>query len=177
MLVASNNTANVESVIWFLREVAPLAPGVTVKIVGNVDAGVRAQAPDLYAAYKHWFLGRIDDPGAVYASARLALLPTISGTGLSIKSVEALSSGLPLIATTQALRGMDEEALRLAGVIVADLPADFARALTAAEARGPLDQAARGASAARRYYDARFSLAAYERSLCKQAARLLGHIS
>lgn len=177
VLVASNNTANVESVIWFLREVAPLAPGVTVKIVGNVDAGVRAQAPDLYAAYKHWFLGRIDDPGAVYASARLALLPTISGTGLSIKSVEALSSGLPLIATTQALRGMDEEALRLAGVIVADLPADFARALTAAEARGPLDQAARGASAARRYYDARFSLAAYERSLCKQAARLLGHIS
>ena len=81
----SNNTANVESVIWFLREVAPLAPGVTVKIVGNVDAGVRAEAPDVYAAYKRWFLGRVDDPGAVYASARLALLPTISGTGLSIK--------------------------------------------------------------------------------------------
>ena len=39
ILVASNNTANVESVIWFLREVAPKAPGVAVKIVGNVDAG------------------------------------------------------------------------------------------------------------------------------------------
>ncbi len=58
-----------------------------------------------------WFLGRVEDPGAVYANARLVLLPTIGGTGLSIKTVEALSSGLPLIATPQALRGMDREAL------------------------------------------------------------------
>ena len=118
ILVASNNTANVESVIWFLRDVAPKAPGVTVKIVGNVDAGVRSKAPEQYAAYKDWFMGRVEDPGVFYARARLVLLPTISGTGLSIKTVEALSSGLPLIATTQAMRGMDEEASRLSGVVI-----------------------------------------------------------
>ncbi|MBM3563549.1 MAG: glycosyltransferase family 4 protein [Alphaproteobacteria bacterium] len=165
ILVASNNTANVESVIWFLREVAPATQGVVVKIVGNVDAVVRSKAPEQYAAYKDWFMGRVDDPSAVYANARIALLPTISGTGLSIKSVEALSSGLPLIATRQAMRGMDEEALRLPGVVIADSALEFAQALSRAAANAPLDESARRASSARRYYESRFSLAAYKASL------------
>ncbi|MGD9539518.1 MAG: glycosyltransferase [Methylocystis sp.] len=165
VLVASNNAANVESVIWFLRDVAPKTQGVAVKIVGNVDAAIRSKAPEQYAAYKDWFLGRVDDPRAVYANARIALLPTISGTGLSIKSVEALSSGLPLIATTQAMRGMDEEALRLPGVVIADSASEFADALSRAAATAPLDESARRVSPARRYYESRFSLAAYKASL------------
>lgn len=174
ILVASNNTANVESVVWFLREVAPMAPGVSVKIVGNVDAGVRGQAPEQFAAYKDWFLGRVDDPGAAYANARLALLPTISGTGLSIKSVEALASGLPLIATTQAFRGMDAAAFGLAGVAFADTPETFARALAESAAAPVSDASQRGASATRAYYDAHFSLAAYRRNLAALAVPLLG---
>lgn len=174
ILVASNNTANVESVIWFLREVAPKAPGVTVKIVGNVDAGVRSKAPEQYAAYKDWFLGRVEDPGVVYANARLALLPTISGTGLSIKTVEALSSGLPLIATTQAMRGMDEEALSLPGVVIVSSAEEFADALNrAAAVSAPLDEARRRGSPARRYYESRLSLAAYKASLGVLAAALI----
>ncbi|MCQ4191427.1 glycosyltransferase [Methylocystis suflitae] len=173
ILVASNNTANVESVIWFLREVAPKAPGITVKIVGNVDAGVRSKAPEQYAAYKDWFLGRIEDPGVVYANARLALLPTISGTGLSIKTVEALSSGLPLIATRQAMRGMDEEALNLSGVVIVDSAQEFADALSRAAASAPMDEMGRRGSPARRYYESRLSLAAYKASLGVLAAALI----
>jgi len=173
VLVASNNTANVESVLWFLSEVAPKAPGVAVKIVGNVDDAVRSKAPEQYATYKEWFLGRVEDPGSIYANARLALLPTISGTGLSIKSVEALSSGLPLIATTQAMRGMEEAALRLPGVVIVNSAAEFAQALTLAAADVPLDEAARRASAGRRYYESRFSLSAYKASLGVLAAALI----
>ncbi|RNJ49811.1 glycosyltransferase [Methylocystis hirsuta] len=173
ILVASNNAANVESVVWFLREVAPKAPGVTVKIVGNVDAGVRSKAPEQYAAYKDWFLGRVEDPGAVYANARLALLPTISGTGLSIKTVEALSSGLPLIATRQAMRGMDEEALSLPGVVIVDSAQEFADALSRTAASAPLDESGRRGSPARRYYESRLSLAAYKASLGVLAAALI----
>jgi polysaccharide biosynthesis protein PslH len=171
VIVSSNNAANVESVIWFLREVAPRAPGAKVKIAGSVDAGVRARAPEQYAAYRSWFLGRVDDPGAVYANARLALLPTISGTGLSIKTVEAMSSGLPLIATPQALRGMDAGARALAGVTIAESPEDFARALSAA-ASAP-SEPVRAATATRAYFEARFSLPAYARNLGVLAGPLL----
>lgn len=173
VIVSSNNTANVESVIWFLREVAPKAPGLRVTIAGNVDAGVRARAPDLYAAHKGWFLGRVEDPGAVYAGARLALLPTIAGTGLSIKTVEAMSSGLPLIATPQALRGMEADVLDLAGLTVAEGADAFARAMVESAARPPLSESQRDLSATRAYYERRFSLVAYERTLGTLAAPLL----
>jgi len=171
VLVASNNSANVESVIWFLREVAPRAEGVAVKIAGNVDAGVRARAPAEYERYRSWFLGRVEDPGAIYANARLALLPTISGHGLSIKTVEAMASGLPLIATPHALRGMRDDAAALAGVVVAEDAESFARALARAAAAATVpDEAARIVSAARRYFETQFSLAAYERNLAALAA-------
>jgi glycosyltransferase involved in cell wall biosynthesis len=173
VIVSSNNTANVESVIWFLREAAPKAPGVRVKIAGSVDAGVRARAPEQYAAYKEWFLGRVDDPGAVYAGARLVLLPTIGGTGLSIKTVEAMSSGLPLIATPQALRGMDPGASALGGLTIVETAEDFARALAAAATAPPLGESARAGAATRNYYEAHFSLEAYARNLHTLALELI----
>ena len=173
VIVASFNTANIESVIWFLREVAPHAKDVSVKIVGNVDAGVRSRAPDEFEKYKSWFLGRVDDLDAVYANTRLALLPTISGSGLSIKTLEAFASGLPIIATTHALRGMSAEAAALEGVVVVDEPEAFARALRET-AKGPIPTTAqRQASAARAYYEANFSLRAYERNLAPLVAPLL----
>ncbi|WP_442756917.1 glycosyltransferase [Methylocystis sp. JAN1] len=171
VIVSSNNPANVESVVWFLREVAPRAPGVNVTIAGNVDAGVRARAPEQYETYRTWFLGRVDDPGAVYARARLVLLPTINGTGISIKAVEALSSGLPIIASPQALRGMDAEAFRLAGVTIAESAEDFAEALRAAAAKpGQSDSPCASTTS---YYESRFSLAAYRRNLATLAGPLL----
>lgn len=174
VLVASNNPANVESVIWFLREVAPLASGVAVKIVGNVDAGVRAAAPREHERFKSWFVGRVDDPGAVYASARLVLLPTISGHGLSIKTVEAMASGLPLIATRLALRGMTSDALALPGVTIAEDANNFARALRDAASSDHIpDEKERRNSPVRAYYDAHFSARAYASNLTALTAPLL----
>lgn len=168
VIVSSNNSGNVESLIWFLREVAPKAPGIRVTIAGNVDSGVRARAPGLHAAHRDWFLGRVEDPGAIYANARLVLLPTTAGTGLSIKTVEALSSGLPVIATPQALRGMSDEIRRLRGVTVAETAEAFAQAMIAAAA-GP----APGTTATRACYEAQFSTAAYQRRLEGFAEALL----
>gem|GEM_PF-535685 len=170
LLVASNNAANVESVVWFLREVAPQAPDVSVQIVGNVDAGVRARAPQEYKKYAHWFTGQVENLAEVYANAKLALLPTISGHGLSIKSVEALSSGLPLIATPQAMRGMDERAMdesvmTLPGIEFAETTSAFAQLLRDAVERPIPDAATRAASATRAFYDRHFSQAAYRRNL------------
>jgi glycosyltransferase involved in cell wall biosynthesis len=175
LLVASNNSANVDSVCWFLREVLAGARIPHLRIVGNVDAGVKARDPALYAAYRASFVGRVDDPGAAYATARLALLPTISGHGLSIKTVEALASGLPLIATSHAFRGMRLDATRFSDVIVADSAADFAHALGAAvtDAFVP-SEAQRAASEMRSFYDAHFSLDAYRANLAALAPPLLG---
>ncbi|MBI1867648.1 MAG: glycosyltransferase family 4 protein [Methylocystis sp.] len=173
VLVASNNTANVESVIWFLREVMSRAGAVAVKIVGNVAAGVKARAGDLFNAHKCLFVGGVGDPAAVYRDARLALLPTIAGHGLSIKTVEAMSSGLPLIATSHAFRGMRVDARAFRNVALADAPEDFARALRDAASDGPLTTAERRRSDTRAFFEANFSLRAYERNLIALVLPLL----
>ena len=136
-----------------------------MQIVGNVDAGVRSRAPQEYNAYANWFTGQVEDLSAVYANARLVLLPTISGHGLSIKSVEALSSGLPLIATPQAMRGMDESVMTLPGIEYAETAEAFAQLLRAGAERPAPDASTRAASATRAYYDKHFSLEAYQRHL------------
>ncbi|MDE2577442.1 MAG: glycosyltransferase [Hyphomicrobiales bacterium] len=173
VLVSSWNRANVESALWFLRDVVPLAPGIAVKIYGSVGDGVRAADAALHEKYRAWFMGRVDHIGDIYANARLALLPTTSGTGLSIKSVEAMASGLPLVATSHALRGMNIDPTSLDNVALADDAEGFAAALRMLAARPAPDEAQRISSATRRAYDAHFSEAAYRAKLSAIAAPLL----
>ncbi len=162
LIVASNNAANVESLLWFLREVFPRP----LTIAGNVDAGVRAKDAGLFERHREAFAGRVDDLGALYARAKLVLLPTIDGTGLSIKAVEAMSSGLPLIATRLAFRGMAIEPANLRNVALADDAEAFAAALRQA-ADGPASNEDPMGSDTRRAYDDLFSEAAYARNLAR----------
>ena len=176
VLVSSRNRANVESALWFLREVAPRAPEISVRIYGSVDAGVRAADSALYEKYRDWFAGRVDRIDWIYERARLALLPTTSGTGLSIKSVEAMASGLPLIATTHAFRGMNLDAASLDNVTFADDAEGFAAAMRRAAAFAACatpGEEARRASATRKAYDAHFSEQAYAAQLAGIAAPLM----
>lgn len=170
VIVASGNFPNTLSVEWFLREVAPRAPHAQVKIAGNVDGALKARNPELYERWRHLFLGRVEDIGAIYANAGLVLLPTTEGHGLSIKAVEALSSGAPLIATPQAFRGMKVDPASLANVTLCDTAEAFAGALDDAAARGPArNPAALGATRAisdtRKFYEANFSDGAYRRAI------------
>ena len=173
VLVSSRNRANVESAMWFLREVAPLAPEISVRIYGSVDAGVRAADSALHEKYKSWFTGRVERIESIYENSKAALLPTTSGTGLSIKTVEAMASGLPLISTAHAFRGMNFDASTLGNVVLADTAEGFAAALRKAVAAPVPTGTDRRASATRKAYDAHFSEQAYAARLAEVAAPLM----
>ena len=87
--------------------------GARVAIYGNIDGGVKRRDAALYESHRALFKGRVDDIGAVYANAGCVLLPTVEGHGLSIKAVEALSCGAPLVATPLAFRGMQVDPAKL----------------------------------------------------------------
>ncbi|MGA8170944.1 MAG: glycosyltransferase, partial [Methylocystis sp.] len=129
VIVASDNYANFVSLRWFLNEVLPLVGDVAVSIYGNIDAGAKSRDKALYESHRALFKGRVADLGAVYADAACILLPTIEGHGLSIKAVEALSSGAPLIATPAAFRGMGIDPTKLSNVTLREDAAGFAAAL------------------------------------------------
>jgi glycosyltransferase involved in cell wall biosynthesis len=55
-------------------------------------------------------LGFVDDPKDFYGDMDIILNPNIGGSGLKIKSVEALAFGKPLIATHDAMTGIPSDA-------------------------------------------------------------------
>ena len=173
LIVASGNRPNVESVAWFLRDVLPKAGNVPVTIAGTVGDSLRALYPDLFTRYQELFAGRVDDLDGLYAKARLVLLPTIGGTGLSIKSVEAMASGLPLIATPLAFRGMKLDPASLSNVSLAERTDDFAAALTRALSSEPPSPDDRATSPSRAAWQRLFSPTAYESALGNLAQSLL----
>jgi hypothetical protein len=173
VIVASANVPNILSLEWFLREVAPRAGDVPLAIYGNVDAAIRSRDPGLSSRFGRHFRGRVGNIGAAYSAAACVLLPTIEGHGLSIKTIGALSSGAPLIATRHAFRGIDVDPASLTNVTIAEDAAAFAKALRRQMAERP-DPAARSASPTRQLYDALFSPRAYRERLAGIVAPLLG---
>jgi polysaccharide biosynthesis protein PslH len=172
IIVASANHPNYLSLAWFLREVRPLVPDLPLRIIGNIDEMIRAREPALFAAHASLFRGRIDDLEDAYAKAAMVLLPTVSGHGISIKTIEALSSGVPLIATREAFRGIAIDPATLANVTLAADAEDFAAALRNASTRQPASAPERQESDTRRLYERLFSFEAY-RSAISAAARPL----
>lgn len=78
-------------------------------------------------------LGLVPDAAAFLASAGAIALPTVEGAGLPIKTLDAIASGAPVVATPPAMRGIEDPP---PGVTVAYEAGEFAAALADA-ARGP----------------------------------------
>jgi glycosyltransferase involved in cell wall biosynthesis len=174
IIVASSNYPNYLGLEWFLSEVMPRVDDITVRIVGNIYLMVRWRAPLLYRRYRHLFTGFTTDLGGVYAQAGTVLLPTTSGFGISIKTIEALSCGVPLIATRQAFRGMGLDPATLRNVTLAEDAIAFAEAMRRVtktpDAHEGVDS---GSSDTRWLYDKLFAADAYRRRLADLVEPLL----
>lgn len=106
---------------WFLREVCPLLPAdVTVAVAGRLPAEMPMVPANVSV------LGRVPDADAFLRSCRLVALTSRAGTGVQLKTIEAMQLGLPAVATRLSCRGFTA----LPGnVTLADEPADFAAEL------------------------------------------------
>lgn len=129
LIVASANYPNYQSVGWLLERVLPLCSSINLKIIGNVDYEFSQRSPALLQRYKASFVGRADDLTWLYQNAVSVLLPTISGHGLSIKTIEAMETGAPMIATTLAFRGINADLSKIDNLTLADTPEAFAAAI------------------------------------------------
>jgi polysaccharide biosynthesis protein PslH len=111
--------ANAAGLEWFLRDVRPRLPdGVSVEIAGSGSLDVPAAVHGVTAR------GRVPDAAAFLQSARVVAVPSVAGGGLQIKTLDAIASGRPVVATPVAMRGIADPPPTVA--IAADGPA-FAR--------------------------------------------------
>ena len=158
---------NFDAVRWYAREILPLVrqrlPGVRTTIVGaDPPAAIRALASnDLAVA------GFVPDLAPLLESCRLSISPLRYGAGVKGKVNQAMSAGLPVVATTPSIEGMHVEPGR--EVLVGDDAHAFADAI----ARAYTDRALweRLAAAGRANVDKHFSRAVAKAALDELLAR------
>jgi glycosyltransferase involved in cell wall biosynthesis len=110
---------------WLLEEVRPLlADDVSIAIAG---AGSERYAQESLPTVRG--VGRVENAGAFLGLSRVIAIPAVATAGVQIKTLDALATGVPIVATSIALRGLNDLP---SGVTVADDPSDFAEAVRTA---------------------------------------------
>lgn len=154
LFVAHWHPPNLTAIQWFFDNVWPSIAnrGYKLRIVGRIKILAEGQAPELFEKFRQCFVGEVVDLAPYYRSARCVIAPMISGSGISIKTIEAFALGKAFVGTAKAFRGMPMERLEELGVHAFDEPQAFADAIVAALSNP--EEAERTSQAA---YDALFS--------------------
>lgn len=120
---------NEEGLRWFLETVYPLLPAsLTVHIAGRGADWVAEDYPKIH------YRGFVEDSKAFMMQARVMAIPTLSGGGVQIKTLDAIASGSQIVGTAIAFRGIANPPRT---VSIADQPQKFAQALIAAVGMEP----------------------------------------
>jgi glycosyltransferase involved in cell wall biosynthesis len=148
LYVGSGNPFNVHGLGEFLahawREILTSFPEATLHVVGS------CAPPEGHPRVT--FRGRVSDAelAAVYQRAHVVINPQVAGTGLKIKSVEAINAGCPAVMNPAGAEGLEEGAG--SAFLLAHDWKDFARhvvaVLTQDAYRRGIEQSARAFSEA-----------------------------
>ncbi len=105
--MASDNPINQQS-LKALAEALEARPELVKKfefvLAGAICNGAAAQS-DAFTK-----MGFVDDPTDFYEAVDVVINPNVGGTGLKIKSIEAMAFGKPLVATADSMIGIDTDA-------------------------------------------------------------------
>lgn len=110
--------ANKLGLIWFLEKVYPHLPtNLSIQIAGNGAEWLEGKYPNVN------YCGFVPSVQTFMEQAKVLAIPSISGGGVQIKTLDAIASGSPLVATPTALRGISQYP---SSVMLAQKPEDFA---------------------------------------------------
>jgi hypothetical protein len=106
---------------WFSGEVVPKLPAdFAIEVAGPASEHIRGRHPNVVAR------GVVADAQQFLSTARVVAVPALAGGGVQVKTLDAIASGAPVVATSVAVRGLRELP---DSVAVADDAAGFAREL------------------------------------------------
>lgn len=122
-----NWVPNEQGIKWFLKScwksVKAASPQVKAYFAGRnmPDWLLNTQEKDVFV------VGEVDDSIRFMTSKQIMVVPLLSGSGIRIKIIEAMSIGKTVIATTIAAEGLMYENGK--NIIIADTPQEFAIAV------------------------------------------------
>ena len=127
LFVGFSNVFNRDSIIWFYENIYKHCEGANLSICGKVCAMLEKDNPKLYQKMFNdniKFYDFVDDLSTMYKRTKIAIVPMLGGTGLKVKTVEAMSYSLPVVGTISACDGFMDKCEN--GCLLSDDPLIFA---------------------------------------------------
>ena len=125
LYIAALNSYNVTAANWFIDEICPkLQKNISITFCGKFLTGLQ---PEYLEKIKNHNITTIDfaeDLELLYAKSRIVVVPILGGTGLKIKTLEALSCSIPIVSTVLGVDGLPDK--YESGCLVSDDPGEFA---------------------------------------------------
>ena len=106
LFIGSNNDMNINGINLFIKNVLPNVRKREKNSKLIIAGSVCDNIPDSDNYEK---LGFVDDLNDLYNSVRLVINPVMSGTGLNIKTIEALGHCKPLVTTKCGIKGLNND--------------------------------------------------------------------
>lgn len=121
IFIGSNNRMNLNGINWFFEHVHPILLSRGFKkeifVAGKIT-------PDVKHAGKYKKIGFVESLDDLLSKCEVMINPVDIGTGIPIKNIDALSRGIPIIATNNAARGCEK--FYESGMYIAENSIDFA---------------------------------------------------
>lgn len=110
---------NARGLDWFLQEVWPTVrahrPDAMLRVIGRAGGQLDGDGVS--------YLGFVDDLPAALQNTNVGVVPTIDGTGVKTKTLDLLAAGLPIVSTSNGVRGTSAS---LAGALITNDAEEFA---------------------------------------------------
>lgn len=133
LFVGSANPINLDGIRAFVAQVWPLLrqriPSAQLLLAGGV-CNAEAGGDSIVR------LGFVDDVRSAYRQAHVVINPVRQGTGLNIKSIEALGYGMPLVSSSAGARGLESAHGR--ALLIADTPGEVVAAMERIRSEGDM---------------------------------------
>jgi GT2 family glycosyltransferase len=127
--IAGPASPNVDGLRWFADVVFPLVQARLPWARLRVTGGPPPEPLRRLTGFGVSFEGHVPDLGAFYEAARCVIVPLRFGSGVKIKTIEALQFAVPIVATSTGAQGID---LHETGAIaIHDDPQGFSDAVIA----------------------------------------------
>lgn len=153
---------NIEAMDHFGKHVLPGIIALKPDVSFLVGGAICRLARKIFGGYRCVeYLDRVHDLEAFYGNARAVVVPLLSGTGVSVKTLEAMSHGCPVISTSVGVRGL--EVRDGVDVLIEDEPSRFAERLV--RLVGDADERRKLSEGAVRTIGEKYSMARYEDTL------------